>query len=145
MTLVGDRERERTAASLRRHFVQGRLTVEELGARAELALSARSQSELRAALHDLPRPWRVGSDFVVSAAASVRRGLRLVVFLLLAGVWTVMTLALAIAFAVTLAAFGPSIAVVLVFAALWAAATLALWRAWMRAGLSRPEHRSVGG
>jgi Domain of unknown function (DUF1707) len=134
MSLVGDRERERAAASLRRHFVQGRLTVEELGARAELALGARSQLELRAALRDLPRPWQAGSDLLASAGASVRRGVRLAVFLLLAGVWAVVTLALAIAFAVTLAAFGPSLPAVLVFAALWAAVTLSLWRAWMRAG-----------
>jgi hypothetical protein len=133
MALVGDRERERAAAALNRHYVQGRLTVEELGARAELALGARSQSELRAALRDLPRPWQLGSEIVASATASVRRGVRMAVFVLLAGVWAIVTLSLAIAFAVTLGVFGASLGAVFVFAALWAGVTLALWRAWSHA------------
>lgn len=133
MALVGDRERERAAASLRRHFVQGRLSVDELGARAELALAARSSSDIRAALRDLPRPWQFGSELFASATASARRGVRLAVFVLLASVWAMVTLALAIAFAVTLAAFGASLTAVAVFGGLWLAVTFALWRAWAHA------------
>lgn len=139
MALVGDRERERAAASLTRHFIQGRLSVEELEARAGLALGARSQSELRGALRDLPRPWQVGSEFIASASAAARRGVRLAVFLLLAGVWALASLSLAIGFAVTLVAFGPSIVAVVVFAALWAAMTFGLWRAWSHARRPVPD------
>jgi hypothetical protein len=134
MTLVGDHERERAASALRRHFVQGRLSIEELGERAELALSARSRSELGVALRDLPRLWHGVPAFeaVSSATATARRGARLVAFVLLAGVWAMMSLALAIAFAVTLAVFGPSLAVVIVFAGVWAGVTFVLWRPWLR-------------
>ena len=57
MSLVGDRERERAASALRRHYLQGRLTAEELGERIHMALRARSTSDLRDALRDLPPPW----------------------------------------------------------------------------------------
>jgi Flp pilus assembly protein TadB len=134
MSLVGDRERERATASLRRHFVQGRLSIEELGTRAELALAARSRSDLRDALHDLPRPWETGagSELVDSATAAVRRGVRFVQFVLLAGVWAFLSLSIAIAFAVSVAVFGSSLVVALVFLTLWAAVTFALWRPWLR-------------
>jgi hypothetical protein len=134
MSLVGDTERERAAASLRRHYVQGRLTVEELGTRAELALAARSQSELRKALRGLPKAWQggLGSELALSATATVQRGVRFVQFVMLAGVWAFLSLSIAIAFAVTLAVFGSSLAVALVFLTLWAAVSYALWRPWLR-------------
>jgi hypothetical protein len=128
MALAGDLERERTVASLRRHFVEGRLSVEELGARAELALGARSRSELRAVLRDLQRPWDDGVERVASAASAARRGLRIVALLFLAGVWAVMTLALAIAFAVAVAVSGSSLAVIAAFGLVWAAVSTVLWR-----------------
>ena len=43
-----------------------------------------------------------------------------------------MTLALAIAFAVALAVFGSSLAVVASFTAVWAALSFVLWRPWFR-------------
>ena len=129
MALAGDPERERTVASLRRHFVEGRLSVEELGARAELALGARSRSELREALRDLQPPWQDGVDRIASTA---RRGMRLAALVLLAGAWAVLTLALAIAFAVTLAVAGSSLSVVAGFALVWFAASFMLWRPWFR-------------
>jgi hypothetical protein len=132
VALVGDSERERTVASLRRHFAEGRISVEDLGARAELALGARTHSDLRTALHDLQRPWQDGMERLASAGATARRGLRLLALLFLAGVWAVMTLALAIAFAVALAVFGSSLAVVASFTAVWAALSFVLWRPWFR-------------
>jgi hypothetical protein len=137
MALVGDSERERTAATLSRHFVEGRISVEELGARTELALGARSRSELRTALHDLPKPWHDGVERIASAAAAARRGLRLVALILIAGAWAVMTLALAIALAVALAVFGSSPAVLAAFAVVWAAVSLILLRPWFHL-LRRP-------
>ena len=134
MALVGDRERERTAASLRRHFVQGRLTVEELGARAELALRARSQSELQAAVRDLPWQWPAPpSELVESGARAVRRGARVGVFVLLATVWAWASLVLAIGLGVAVLVSGASFAVFAVFAILWGAMTVVVWRTWSRA------------
>jgi hypothetical protein len=129
MALVGDLERERTVASLRRHFVEGRLSLEDLAARAELALAARSRSQLRKAMRGLPKAWHDDVDRIATAA---RRGMRLVTLLLLASVWAVMTLAFAIAFAGALAVFGSSLAVVLAFAAVWAGMSFMLWRPWFR-------------
>jgi Mn2+/Fe2+ NRAMP family transporter len=59
-----------------------------------------------------------------------------VAFVLLAGVWAMMSLALAIAFAVTLAVFGQSLAIVVAFAGVWAAVTFVLWRPWLRRAAS---------
>ena len=137
MALVGDSERERTVATLSRHFVEGRLSVDELGARTELALGARSHSQLRGALRDLPKPWHDGVERLASAAAAARRGLRLVALILIAGVWAVMTLALAIALAVALAVFGSSLAVLAAFALLWTAVSVMLLRPWFQL-LRRP-------
>jgi hypothetical protein len=132
MALVGDSERERTVASLRRHFLEGRLSVEDLGARAEVALRARSHADLRAALRDVQRPWHDGVERIASAASTARRGLHLLALLFLAGVWAVMTLALAVAFAVALAVFGSSLTVVVAFTMVWAAMSFVLWRPWFR-------------
>src|SRR6188472_3314116 len=55
MTRVGDRERERSAQALRRHYVEGRLDETELSERLERVLQARSRRELRIALRQLPR------------------------------------------------------------------------------------------
>ena len=128
MALVGDVERERTVASLRRHFVEGRLSLEDLGERAELALGARSRGELRRALRDLPKPWQD----VERLGAVARRGMGIVALFLLVSVWAVMTLGVAVAFAVTLVVVGSSLAVVGAFAAVWTAGSYALWRPWFR-------------
>jgi hypothetical protein len=51
---VGDADRQEVVAELQRHFVDGRLTSEELGERVAQALGARTFSELAEPLHDLP-------------------------------------------------------------------------------------------
>ena len=118
MALVGDHDRERTTESLRRHFVEGRLSVDDLEARVDRALAARSTFDLRAAQRGLPWSW----------PASVRRGARIAALLALAGAWAVFSLSLAIALAVTMIAFGPSLGVAVAFGAIWAIVTFALWR-----------------
>ena len=52
---VGDEERERTVATLHEHASRGRLDPDELDARVETALRARTGSELAALVTDLPR------------------------------------------------------------------------------------------
>ena len=59
---AADADRERTAALLRDHTAEGRLTVEELGERLTQVYGARTLEELRALVADLPdvsRPLHV--------------------------------------------------------------------------------------
>ena len=51
---ASDVERDSAAAALREHFVQGRLTLEELIGRLDTALTARTRSQLDNVLADLP-------------------------------------------------------------------------------------------
>jgi hypothetical protein len=52
--LASDAEREWVCAHLQEACVQGRLTTEELSARLDVALSARTRAELEALFQDLP-------------------------------------------------------------------------------------------
>ncbi|HEY0582593.1 MAG TPA: DUF1707 domain-containing protein [Chloroflexota bacterium] len=51
---VGDTDRETVVAELQRHFVDGRLTSDELGERVAQALSSRTFGDLAVLLADLP-------------------------------------------------------------------------------------------
>ena len=51
---VSDSERNRVVEVLKRHTADGRLTLEEFEARVEETLSARTGTELRAVLRELP-------------------------------------------------------------------------------------------
>ena len=52
---VGDADREAAAAALGEHFAQGRLTLEELIARLDAALTATVQSDIAETTRDLPQ------------------------------------------------------------------------------------------
>ncbi len=135
MALVGDRDRDRAATSLRRHYLQGRLSADELAERTELALRARSDRDLRGALRDLPPSWRDFEDVVVPAAkAATRTAARAVVLLALMSFWSLASLVLLLAFVVALVVNGPSLSEVVGFPLLWAGLTYGLWRLWQRGG-----------
>lgn len=51
---VGDADRQAVVAELQRHFIDGRLTSDELGRRIAQALGARTFGELSVVLADLP-------------------------------------------------------------------------------------------
>jgi hypothetical protein len=51
---VGDADRQRVVADLQRHYVEGRLTSEELSERVDKALAARTEGDLATLLADLP-------------------------------------------------------------------------------------------
>src|ERR1051326_8221952 len=51
---VGDADRQAVVSELQRHYVDGRLTSEELSERVAEALKARTFGELAALLNDLP-------------------------------------------------------------------------------------------
>jgi hypothetical protein len=130
--LAGDHDRERAAASLRDGFVQGRLTLEELSARTELALRARSQAELRRALDGLPQlPSARGIVQVVA------RGAALVVF---TGAWLLFSFVLLVVLGLTLVLHGVNGVELAGFGLVWLVPTFLLSRMWRR-GLS---HRVRG-
>jgi hypothetical protein len=51
---VGDADREAAAAQLRDHYADGRLTLDELNERLDLALAAKTKADLNAVMLDLP-------------------------------------------------------------------------------------------
>jgi len=53
-TRAGDADRDAAAAALAEHFAQGRLTLDELIARLDAALTATTHAELARAARDLP-------------------------------------------------------------------------------------------
>jgi len=55
---IGDAERDAAMAQLREHFVAGRLTLDELTERIDLALAAKTQGHIEGLMADLPRPPR---------------------------------------------------------------------------------------
>ena len=52
--LIGDAERTAAAAELRQHYEAGRLTLDELEGRLDSVNAARTESDLRGALRQLP-------------------------------------------------------------------------------------------
>jgi DNA-binding MarR family transcriptional regulator len=68
---VGDADRDAAAAALGEHFAQGRLTLDELDARLDAALTATTHGELSQAAWDLPdltaQPARVGPGLTTMA------------------------------------------------------------------------------
>jgi hypothetical protein len=55
---IGDAERDATMAQLREHFVAGRLDLDELTERIDLALTAKTQGQIDSLMADLPRPLK---------------------------------------------------------------------------------------
>jgi Flp pilus assembly protein TadB len=129
--LAGDQDRERAAAILRREYVQGRLTVDELGARTARVLSARSRGDLRRALRGLP--------FVLereelaergrTMLESVKRGVMLAIF---SAAYFFYCSTLLVAFMVTAVFNGLSAVVLLAFLVAWLVPTVLLSRLWRR-------------
>jgi Domain of unknown function (DUF1707) len=52
---IGDAERDSTMTQLREHFAAGRLTLDELTERIDLALAAKTQGHIDSLMADLPR------------------------------------------------------------------------------------------
>ena len=121
MILASDGERERAAASLREHFVGGRLTLNELYERTDLVLRARSRDELRRACAGLP-----GSTGE-AIAKTVVRGVALAVF---TGAWLLFSLVLLVALLLTLLIHGATLTDLAGFLLVWLVPTYLLSRFW---------------
>ena len=131
MGLIGDRDRDRAAGSLRNHYVEGRLTLEELSERVEVALGARSRRELRGAFGGLP--WTTDlQEALENGRQFVRDAVRGVALLLLTGTWFVFTVCLLVVFTVTLLFGEVSAAELVLFLLVWLVPTLLLLRMWRR-------------
>jgi Domain of unknown function (DUF1707) len=136
--LAADSDRERATATLREHYVRGRLTAEELADRAELVVRARSRRELRRALSGLPLlPDR--HELAAqgrSAMQVIARGAMLVVF---TGAYLMFSFALLLVLAVTLLVQGASASALVAFLLVWLVPTVLLYRLWH----GRPAHRRL--
>jgi hypothetical protein len=58
---VGDADREATAAQLREHYADGRLTLEELNERLDQTFAAKTKADLNTVVRDLPQAAAQGS------------------------------------------------------------------------------------
>jgi hypothetical protein len=131
MALIGDRDRDHAAGKLRNHYVDGRLTLEELSERVEIALGARSRHELRAAFTGLP--WTTDLQEAFEQGRSfVRAAVRGVALLLLTGTWFLFTVCLLVVFTVTLLFGEVSAAELVLFGLVWLVPTLLLLRLWRK-------------
>jgi hypothetical protein len=127
--LVSAREREGAAQALHRHFVSGRLTLDEFADRVRLALQARDRRDLRRALGGLPPIWRDG-DELRRVAHSVKRSLVLAVVAML---WLLVTIVLLLAFVVNTLAHGATSGDLIGYPAAWLLVTVLAWRSRRRA------------
>jgi hypothetical protein len=126
MARIGDRERERAATALKEHFVRGRLSVEELTDRLELALAARRDKDVSRALDDLPVLWR--------PPEIARTAKRIAIVAAVWLVWWTASLVLLVGFIVSVALDGLTWTNAILFPALWLGCTL----------LARRKARSAG-
>lgn len=138
MHLIADGDRDRASEALRGHYQRGRLSLDELAERLDVALSARTSRELRTAFRGLPSPWSP-SELASTFEGATRAASRVLLFLALAGVWSMASLFLLVAFVVVLAA-GASAAAQVAVPVLWIAVSYLAWRAW-----KRPSHARARG
>jgi hypothetical protein len=64
---IGDAEREAAAASLREHYAQGRLTLEEFNGRLDAVFKATTRSQLSLITQDLPHAAAPSAPLPVTA------------------------------------------------------------------------------
>jgi hypothetical protein len=117
MTRVGDREREQTSRALQRHYVEGRLDDVELSERLELVLRARSRTDLRIALRQLPGRGDLG--------LRVRHGALVAVVTV---TWLMLSTVLLVAFLIWLATNGATVGGLVAFPAAWLVISGLLYR-----------------
>lgn len=121
MVLVGDRDRDRAVASLREHFLNGRLTLDELSARTEVVLRARSLKELRSGLAGLPQfTTRAFAQFAIRGGMVV----------LLTAAWLLFSFALLAVLGLMALIHGASPAELVGFLLVWLVPTYLLSRLW---------------
>ena len=73
---IGDADREAAAASLREHYAEGRLTLEEFNQRLDAAFAATTQSQLHRVTSDLPHVAAPSPALPVTASGDYRERAR---------------------------------------------------------------------
>jgi hypothetical protein len=86
---ASDAERDTVAVQLREHFVQGRLTLEELKGRLDAALTAKTRSQLDHVLSDLPSPKPESSEPEPFEPAFPARYAALAILIVVMAAWLV--------------------------------------------------------
>ena len=140
MTLVGDADRDRALALLRRHYAEGRFDQEELTRRVGVAAGARSTTDVWVALRGLPNalletvllPRLLAAGTTLAGYPALRAAKRLALAVIVAVLWLLATIALVLAYAISLIVSGPSTLVAAVFAVSWLFVTWGSWRTWRR-------------
>jgi hypothetical protein len=125
--LVGDRERDRTTKELQRHYLEGRLSTDELARRLETALHARYGVQLRSALNELPPRWADPEGMREALRSPVRAVRNAAILAATAAVWLLWSIGVLAGFVAWLAAKGPSLGALLVFPLLWFGVSWLLW------------------
>ena len=127
---AGDQDRERAAASLREHYLSGRLTVDELSYRTDRVFSARSRADLRTALAGLPLlPQAFG---VVGYGRIAQVALRGAVLFALTAAYVIFTCTLLLVLSLLLIFSGASATTLVGFLVVWLVPTYLLTRLWRR-------------
>jgi hypothetical protein len=132
--LAGDRDRESAAEALREQYVRGRLSVEELTRRTDVALAAHTRADLRDALAGLPVFFEGGK----ALAQRAMRGAMLVVF---TGAYILFSLTLLFVLALVLVIHGASATELAAFLVVWLVPTYLLSRLWRGSPADR-RHRT---
>ena len=143
MPLVGDPERERALALLRRHYAEGRLDTDELRRRVSVAATARSTADVRSALRGLPNatfetavaPRILAAGSVLAGAPALRRAGRVALAAIVSALWVCATVSLVIVFGILALVGGLTTLTMVSFAVCWLLVTLASWRLWRRGSL----------
>jgi hypothetical protein len=133
---AGDGDRERAAATLREHYVDGRLTLDELSERTARVLTARSRAELRSALSALP-VLPGSSDLAARGRPVLQAAVRGAVLVVFTGLYLLFSLTLLVVLGLTLLIHGASGTALIGFLAVWLVPTYLLSRLWHR----RPPRR----
>ena len=136
--LVADNDRERVTATLREHYVRGRLTAEELADRAELVFRARTRRELGRALSDLPM-LPDARELAAHGRSAVQLAVRGAILVVFTGAYLMFSFALLLVLAVTLLVHGASPSALVAFLLIWLVPTFLLYRLWH----SRPPRRRL--
>ena len=140
VTLVGDADRDRALALLRRHYAEGRFDQEELTRRVDVAAGARSTTDVWVALRGLPNalletvlaPRLLAAGTALAGYPALRRAKRLALAAILAAAWLFATMLLVVTYAISLIVGGPSTVVAVLFAVTWLLVTWGSWRTWRR-------------
>jgi hypothetical protein len=129
--LASDRERDRTATALKEHYVRGRLSLEELSSRTELALAARSRADLRHAVVGLPLVTDV-QELVQQGRSVVTGIVRGVVLAAMTVAYLLFTLVLVVFVPLLLLIHGATGRELLALLVVWLVPTYLLSRLWRR-------------